>query len=49
MNKIGNWLERNLDNYYKYDPSKSEDENAYEKRKTHDRLWLHAESIIVKR
>ena len=49
MNRIGKWLERNIDKFYENDPSKSADENAFEKRKTYDRLWVQAEAIINKR
>jgi len=49
MNRIGRWLERNLDKFYTNDPEKTADENAYEKRKTFDKLWTQAEAIITKR
>lgn len=49
MNKIGVWLERNIDNFYLPDPNKSAEDNIFEKRKTYERLWIHAENVISKR
>ena len=46
MNKIGYWLERNMDKFYTEDTSISDDDNMYLKMKEFDKVWRHAETII---
>lgn len=46
MNKIGYWLERNMDKFYADDPERTDDDNHYLKRKAYDKIWMQAEAMI---
>ena len=46
MNKIGYWLERNMDKFYTEDPEKTADDNHYLRRKAYDKIWMQAEAVI---
>lgn len=46
MDKIGYWLERNMDKFYTDDPEKSDADNFYLKRKAWEKTWMQAEGII---
>ena len=46
MNKIGYWLERNMDKFYADNPERTDADNHYHKRKAYDKIWMQPDAMI---
>ena len=49
MNRIGSWLDKNMDKFYVEDKTKNKDQNYFLQRKIFDKVWTRAETIIKER